>query len=155
MKKTITCTTLNNGPVQIPCEKLRFRPAGYGVVIDNGKILLVKVKQSGKYFFPGGEIEIGETIEQAIKRETMEETGLKVKVEDFLYLKESFFYYEPIDDASHSLGIFYKCKPITTDIPKNFEVDDDEMETPQWVELKNLKSDDFQDWGGEILEKLK
>ncbi|MDD5290203.1 MAG: NUDIX domain-containing protein [Patescibacteria group bacterium] len=46
-----------------------------------GKILLVKSssKWNKKYVFPGGHIDPGETIENATKREALEETGLKIK----------------------------------------------------------------------------
>jgi nucleoside triphosphatase len=49
-------------------------------VIENSKkeILLVRHHKWGKkWVMPGGHIELGETIEQAIKREAEEETGLK------------------------------------------------------------------------------
>ncbi len=55
---------------------------GVGVVIiRNGEILLEKRKNDpgrGKWSIPGGVVELGETLEQTVTRETMEETGLRV-----------------------------------------------------------------------------
>ena len=59
-----------------------------GAVIDNDedRILLVKhvpEKQSywqGKWICPGGKLALGESIEEGIKREVMEETNLKIRL---------------------------------------------------------------------------
>jgi 8-oxo-dGTP diphosphatase len=59
-----------------------------GAVIedDGGRILLVKHKQErggywqGKWICPGGELEVGEEIEEGIKREVKEETNLEVEL---------------------------------------------------------------------------
>jgi 8-oxo-dGTP diphosphatase len=55
---------------------------GVGVVIvQPEKILLVKRRNEpeiGKWTIPGGVVEIGESTEQAVIRETKEETGLNV-----------------------------------------------------------------------------
>ena len=61
-----------------------------GVLIEDGKILLVKQKVSPNrsWSLPGGRLEQGETIEEGLVRELFEETGLKVKVVKLLYLCE-------------------------------------------------------------------
>ena len=55
---------------------------GIGAIILNGnQILLEKRKNApgkGKWTIPGGLIELGENIEQAVIREVKEETGLEV-----------------------------------------------------------------------------
>jgi 8-oxo-dGTP diphosphatase len=51
------------------------------VIIQNGKILLEKRKNDpgrGKWSIPGGLVELGESLEQAVIREVQEETGLVV-----------------------------------------------------------------------------
>lgn len=53
-----------------------------GAVIENtnGEILMVKSpKWSNKWCMPGGHLDPGETISQAVLREAKEETGLKLK----------------------------------------------------------------------------
>jgi len=52
------------------------------VIICNGKILLEKRKSEpgmGRWSIPGGLVELGENIEQAVMREVKEETGLEVE----------------------------------------------------------------------------
>jgi len=58
----------------------------FGLVVKNGKILLIKrndphrPEYHGKWEFPGGSVEYGETVHANVVREVYEETGYKVKV---------------------------------------------------------------------------
>ena len=62
---------------------------------------------------PGGGVEVGEKIEESLKREIVEETGLSVEIGKMILAKENFFYYQPLDHAFHAFLFFYICKPIT------------------------------------------
>jgi len=61
---------------------------GVGAIIEDeaGRILLVKHIEKrggfwqGRWICPGGELELGETIEEGIKREVMEETQLEIEM---------------------------------------------------------------------------
>jgi 8-oxo-dGTP diphosphatase len=53
-----------------------------GVLLIDGKLLLVRrgrEPEKGKLALPGGIVEYGETTEEAVVRETKEETGIKTK----------------------------------------------------------------------------
>ncbi|WP_280437772.1 NUDIX hydrolase [Nocardia carnea] len=57
-------------------------PGGSALVIDDrGAVLMQRRSDSGNWSFPGGTMEIGETLEQCVIRETKEETGLDVDPE--------------------------------------------------------------------------
>jgi len=71
----------------------RLKPSVYALIVNGDKIVTMKNKGNGKFWFPGGGAEIGEKIEEALKREVREETGLIVKIEEMVLCKENFFYY--------------------------------------------------------------
>ena len=53
------------------------------VVLDGDRVLLVKrghAPLKGHWSLPGGAVEIGETLEQGVAREVLEETGLTIEV---------------------------------------------------------------------------
>ena len=53
-----------------------------GVAVVNGALLLVQRAtdpQSGRWTIPGGRVEAGEHVAQAVERELLEETGLRVR----------------------------------------------------------------------------
>jgi len=50
------------------------RTAARGVILRDGKLLMVHT-DAGDYKFPGGGVEPGETLEAALARELLEETG--------------------------------------------------------------------------------
>lgn len=65
-----------------------YKVRATGVLIENNSLLLVKQKLSNNknWSLPGGRVEPGETLEQALIREMKEETGLDVEPIRMLYV---------------------------------------------------------------------
>lgn len=65
-----------------------YKVRATGVLIENNSLLLVKQKISNNknWSLPGGRVEPGETLEQALIREMKEETGLDVEPVRMLYV---------------------------------------------------------------------
>ena len=77
MRQEIICHDISDREYAVSPDKFIFRPSVYGVLIEDGKILLSR--QWDGYDFPGGGMNIDETLEEALLREFWEETGLRVR----------------------------------------------------------------------------
>lgn len=58
--------------------------AGGLVTNSHGQVLLIKSPRYGDWEFPGGQVEEGETIPNALEREVFEETGIMVRVKSLV-----------------------------------------------------------------------
>ena len=112
------------------------------IVNKEGKILLAKShKWFDKYTLPGGHIEIGETMEEAVKREVREEVGLEVEVVEFLTMQEAIFAKE-FYKKRHFIFFDFLCR--TGDKP--VKVDQTEIQDYLWEypgQAFNLNLDSF------------
>jgi 8-oxo-dGTP diphosphatase len=65
-----------------------------GVVIENGRALLIRRGSEpllGQWSIPGGTLEIGESLQEGVARELLEETGLRVAVLDLIEVFDRIF----------------------------------------------------------------
>lgn len=86
--------------------KIRIRVIG--VLIKDEKILMVKHRNIGPdnvlWIPPGGGVDVGETLQDALQREFKEETGIEIEIEQFMFI------YEFIEDPLHAVEIFFKVR---------------------------------------------
>ena len=59
----------------------QFRIGVYAVILHDGRVLLALRDNIDWWNLPGGGMESGETVDEAVRREVYEETGLEVAVE--------------------------------------------------------------------------
>lgn len=144
LDQTITCRDIYGNTISIPLKKMIFRNSVYGLILNEDKLLVVRTRSTGLYAFPGGGIELGEPIADALHREIREETGINIEMGALATLTEDFFYYNPGDEAYHAMLLFYWCQPLTTALVTDSEVYDEESEAPRWMSVSELTADDFQ-----------
>lgn len=68
-----------------------FRLRACGILINDGKVLMIRNDADPYYYSVGGCVEHGESLEAAAAREVREETGWKFEVERLVYIHENFF----------------------------------------------------------------
>src|SRR5437667_7128487 len=61
-----------------------FRIGVYALVFDGEHVLLAHRRDIDWWNLPGGGMEVGETVDEALRREVAEETGLEVEVEQLV-----------------------------------------------------------------------
>ncbi len=119
----------------------------YGLLIDNNQILVSDECRNGFSFtkFPGGGIEFGEGVHNALIREFFEEIGIEIQVDAFFYVNE-FLQLSAFNENHQLISFYYKVS--TLDLEKiiigNHEVPhNEEGEKHRWICIDDLKKDDF------------
>lgn len=106
-----------------------------GVIIRDGKILLIHRFKNGKEYwvFPGGGVESGETLEEGLHREILEETNLKINRYTELFRNT---------DVRQNCCIFYYCEVGSGDPrlvgPELKAASDDNRYLLEWIPFTDL-----------------
>ncbi len=86
------------------------------VIIENDQVILVRRGQApayGEWSLPGGAVELGETLEEALVREVEEEIGLEVEVVDLVAVLERIFLDKEQQVQFHYVLTDFLCRRIT------------------------------------------
>lgn len=113
------------------------------IIMRDKKILMVGNEHSDYLYSVGGRVKFGETAEEAVVREVMEETGVKMDVERLGFVHENFF----IGDAATNIGkkIYEISFFFFMDVPDDFEpvcnsfTEDKQKEHLTWIEIDTDK----------------
>ena len=103
------------------------------IILDGTNLLTVEMrdeKGNPYYNLPGGKQKPDELIDEALKREVAEETGLKVEPQSLLFIREGF------KGDSHRIELMFVCKVLgKTD--KKLEYDDGQVGI-KWLSIDNI-----------------
>lgn len=149
--KQVECRTLYGGTRLVPVDDLIIRPSVYAIVTHNEHVLLAKAQTTGRWMQPGGGIEKGETVEEALQREMLEETGITVTIDAFAHFEHEFFYYDPKETALQSYLFFYYCTPHSLELNPVGQKED----VPAWVKISDLTAADFHIHGEVMMQLLR
>lgn len=126
-----------------------FNVRVYGLLINNEReVLLTDEQVEGHRFtkFPGGGVEFGEGMTQALKREFIEECNTEVEVLSHFYTTD-FFVKSAFND-SQIISIYYLVKPVAQlnfalkTSPFDFDGDGPSLQSFRWKKLSELKPED-------------
>ena len=101
------------------------------IVIDNDELLLVRRGHgpaAGEWSIPGGHVETGELLEEAVVREVREETGLEVVSSGFVD------WVELIDEEIHFVILDFRCDLLG---PRDLTAGDDAAEA-RWISVHDV-----------------
>lgn len=111
-----------------------------GIVLSDGKILLIKRKNDpfkGKWALPGGFVEYGEKVEEAVLREIFEETGLKTSINQIFGV-----YSDPNrDPRGHTISIVYILEIIGGDLTGGDDASDAKFFKPDELPVLSFDHD--------------
>jgi ADP-ribose pyrophosphatase YjhB (NUDIX family) len=96
-------------------EELRPTPTCLGCIVNTGRILLIQraaEPNKGYWSFPGGRVELGETILDAVRREVHEETGLTVEPQRAFQVYDWITRDEAGDVRFHYLVNYVLCRYV-------------------------------------------
>lgn len=107
------------------------------IVLDHGQILMVKRDRDparGQWSLPGGRVELGESLHEAIVREVREETGIEIEVDGLCGITERIIRDDDGDIEYHYVIIDFYAKARSQDIKPG-----DDAADARWVEVGGLK----------------
>lgn len=94
-------------------ENKWFRYRAAAIIIENNHVLFAGNEREDYYYSIGGGVHIGESSEEAVKREVFEETGVKYEVERLAFIHENFFKGDGSLEGKecHEIAFYYLMKP--------------------------------------------
>jgi 8-oxo-dGTP diphosphatase len=114
------------------------RPAALAIVPRDGKVLLVRranPPDPGKWGFPGGKIEWGETVAQAAIRELAEETGVRAEALHALDVLDTIVRGPDGALAFHYVLVAFLCRYLDGEPVAN-----DDVHEAGWFDLARIET---------------
>ena len=121
------------------------------VIMQRGKVVLIKRKYdplAGRWSLPGGTLEVGESLETAVAREMLEETGLEVEVGPVVEVFDRILRDGEGRVEYHFVLVDYLCRPVGGTLQAGSDVDD-----AVWVSPDDLAQYQITDKATEIVER--
>lgn len=111
----------------------------YGLIVSGGRALLIRKGRGpyiGRYDLPGGKVEFGERLEDALQREVFEETGLRSNSVNLIEAVTSTIKWTRPDgeiEDLHHIGVIYVVS--VEDAHIKVECDGQDSLGAEWVDI--------------------
>ncbi|MBE6634123.1 MAG: NUDIX domain-containing protein [Ruminococcaceae bacterium] len=103
----------------VPCGNGILNVRVGAIIMKNGKLLMVGNERADYLYSVGGRIKMGETAEEAIVREVMEETGVRMEIDRLGFVHENYFHGDSPEKSGrlvYELSFYFYMK-----VPLGFE----------------------------------
>lgn len=135
--------------LEIISNTQKFKCRVNGLIIRNGKLLVLRMKNKVSFCLPGGHVEFGEDTKRAIIREMSEELQTEFTIEKELAIVENF-YQDKNKLDTHEISFYYIVSPIQEEkIPfENFTLNEIDKNVEkqhffEWLDLSQINNIDF------------
>ncbi len=139
----------NQGIVPYDGSEITWRISAYAVVVKLGELLLAKSIHEKFYDVIGGGIEIGESIEEGLKREALEEAGADVNIGPIMHVNEDWFYHKN-GRFYHAVQLYYLAE-LVGDLA---QPSDPQIESVVWAPLDKPDTYPVAHYVATIIKKL-
>lgn len=125
-----------------------IRPAARAIIIYQGNLLVLKMRTPKRVFYilPGGGQMPGETLEETVQRECLEEVSLRVKVGPVAYIREYIgrnHHFNPKHKGFHQLETVFFCTAETPESAHSGATMDNLQEGIEWIPLADILNYEF------------
>lgn len=132
-----------------------FRYRAAAIIIENGHVLFAGNERESYYYSIGGGVHIGESAEEAVKREMLEETGVEYEVERLAFIHENFFDGDGTLEGRecHEIALYFLMKPRGTQELNSNSYTQGVKENMYWLPIDKLN--EYRAYPTFFREKLK
>jgi 8-oxo-dGTP pyrophosphatase MutT (NUDIX family) len=121
------------------------RPSARAVLVEEDRVLLnhLRHERAGDFYeFPGGGIQPGETLAEAVRREVQEETGYSVDVHELLWVRDYIAANHEFADLNppgfHAVDLLFRCSLAGPVVAEAHEADNYQVGV-EWIEVGRLQ----------------
>lgn len=125
-------------------EQNWFRYRAAAIIIENGCILYAGNDRDDYFYSVGGGVHMGETAEDAVRREVLEETGISYEIDQLAFIHENFFSGENEKGESkgmkcHEISFYFVMKPRGTQELNSNSYTQGIKEHMHWIPIDELE----------------
>lgn len=122
-------------------EKNWFRYRAAAIIVEDDCVLLAGNERDKYFYSVGGGVHMGETAEDAVRREVFEETGVAYEIERLVVIHENFFMGEGAVDGfdCHEVAFYFLMKSRgTKELHSDSRTQDGIKEEMHWISIAEL-----------------
>lgn len=137
----VYCCDVHGQLHPVPRTQITFNPAVYGILVEDGQVLLHKNRTTQWYQPPGGRVAPEQTATQAMRQHFRATTGITPIIGDLL-LVEDVYELDEERKAWHISRMYYALeRPVGG---REGLIDFENSARPDWVDLAKLKREHLQ-----------